>query len=126
MGIRTMVTEEELKIREYVKKTWSEFYTTSGDKLSILFPEPGNAGLKHIWKYGHADISVLRNDILVCLIEPGGGQHFEERQSLNDRRRWKLAEINRVKCLKMTNGLMEQLSKKQFRKLIRGVIYGKG
>jgi len=126
LGIRIMATEEEIKIKNYINKTWPEFKTKVGVGLYKLFPEPENTGLKHIWKYGHADISVLRNDRLVCLIEPGGGQHFEERQSLNDRRKWKLAEINRVKCLKMTNGLMEQLSKKHFRKLIRGVIYGKG
>ena len=120
-----MITEEEVKIREYVVRTWPEFYTTSGTKLSTLFSEPENSGLKHIWKYGHADISVFRGKKLICLIEPGGSHHFEEHQSLNDRRKWKLAEINGVRCLHLMNETMENLSKKQFRKLMGGILYGK-
>ena len=120
------VTEEEIKIREYVDRTWPEFHTTSGDKLSTLFPEPKNKGLKHIWTYGHSDISVFRKKELICLIEPGGSHHFEEHQSLNDRRKWKLAEINGVKCLHLMNGVVEDLSKRQIRKVLGGLIYGKG
>ncbi len=118
-------TEEEKSIREYISRTWSEFHTETGATLFTLFPEPENYGLKHIWTYGHSDISVFRKRRLVCLIEPGGSQHFEEHQSLNDRRKWKLTEINGVKCLHLMNGTMENLSKKQFRKLMGGVLYGK-
>lgn len=32
------------------------------------------------------------------IIESGGSHHWEEKQSLNDRRKWKLAEINSGNC----------------------------
>jgi len=35
---------------------------------------------------------------------PGGSQHWEEKQSLDDRRKWKLAEINGHRYLTMMNG----------------------
>ena len=120
------VTSEEIRIREYVEKEWPKFQVGSGIKLSKLFPEPTNTGLKHIWKHGHADISVSFKGKLICLIEPGGGQHFEEHQHLNDKRKWKLAEINGVRCLHLMNGVVEDLSKRQIRKVLGGLIYGKG
>ena len=120
-----MTTEEEIKIRDYIRITWPKFRIEVGIKLSVLFPEPENVGLKNIWKYGHADISIYRRERFICLIEPGGSHHFENKQSLNDRRKWKLAEINNVRCVHLLNGLLERLSKRQFRKIIGGVLYGK-
>ena len=91
--------------------------------LSELFPKPDNPGLQHIWRYGSADLLVYRGSKPVAIIEPGGGHHFEEKQSLNDRRKWKLAELHGVRCLNMMNGLQARLSKRKWRELIGGVLF---
>lgn len=60
---------------------------------------------------------VYRRDKAVCLIEAGGAHHFEDKQSFNDHRKWKLAEQNGVGCLTMMNGLMARLSRRKWRNL---------
>jgi hypothetical protein len=112
---REVITGEIRKIEGYINVTWPQFRTCKEVRLRELFSEPENAGLRHIWKYGSADLVVYRHDKAVCIIEAGGAHHFEERQSLNDRRKWKLAEQNGVRCLTMMNGLMERLSKRKWR-----------
>jgi len=112
---REVITGEIRKIEGYINVTWPQFRTCKEVRLRELFSEPDNAGLRHIWKYGSADLVVYRHDKAVCIIEAGGAHHFEERQSLNDRRKWKLAEQNGVRCLTMMNGLMERLSKRKWR-----------
>ena len=41
-----------------------------------------------------------------------------------DRRKWKLAEINGVRCLTMMNGMMRRLSKRKWRGLLGRYILG--
>jgi hypothetical protein len=53
-----------------------------------------------------------------------GSHHWEDKQSLNDRRKWKLAEINGVRCLTMMNGIMERLSNRKWRALLGRFLFG--
>lgn len=120
-----IITDEVKAIARYVNRTWSEHFTTRTEvRLSELFPKPENVGLQHIWRYGSADLVVYRSDKPVAIIEPGGGHHFEEKQSLNDRRKWKLAEQNGVRCLSMMNGLQTRLSKRKWRALLGRYLFG--
>ena len=117
-GVNTvLVTDSNLNA------TWPQFTTRKEVRLRELFPEPDNDGLRHIWKYGAADLVVYRRDKAVCIIEAGGAQHFEDKQSLNDRRKWKLAEQNGVGCLTMMNGLMARLSKRKWRNLLGSYLF---
>jgi hypothetical protein len=121
---RELITEDIRKIEAYINATWPRFATQKEVRLSKLFPEPDNTGLRHIWKFGSADLVVYRDGKPVSIIESGGTHHFEEKQSLNDRRKWKLAEINGVRCLTMMNGLMEGLSKRKWRLLLGRYLFG--
>src|ERR1051326_3906 len=121
---REFITEDVRKIEAYINATWPRFATQKEVRLSKLFPEPDNTGLRHIWKFGSADLVVYRDGKPVSIIESGGTHHFEEKQSLNDRRKWKLAEINGVRCLTMMNGLMEGLSKRKWRLLLGRYLFG--
>lgn len=122
---REIITEEIRKIESYVNAVWPKFTTRKEVRLRELFPEPENAGLRHIWKYGSADLVVYRRDKPVCIVEAGGAHHFEEKQSLNDRRKWKLAEQNGVGCLTMMNGLMDKPSKRKWRNLLGRYLFPK-
>jgi hypothetical protein len=93
-------------------------------RLNKVFLEPENVGLKHIWRYGSADLVVSRHGKPVCIIESGGSHHWEEKQSLNDCPKWKLADINGVRCLTMMNGMMEKLSNRMWRELLGRYIFG--
>lgn len=116
------ITENVLNIENYIMKTWG-FKTKKEVKLSGLFPEPENSGLKHIWRYGSADLVVYKNGKPVALVEVGGGQHFKEKQSLNDRRKWKLCDTNNTNCLEILNGTFERMSNTQRRKLIGSFLF---
>ncbi len=121
------VTEEVKAIERYILKTWGKHFATRTEvPLSQLFLKPDNPGLQHIWRYGSADLVAYRSGKPVAIIEPGGSHHFEEKQSLNDRRKWKLAELHGVRCLNMMNGLQAQLSKRKWRELIGGILFGSG
>lgn len=120
-----MITEDVIKLEQYINQTWAQFKTQKEIALRDLFLEPENKGLKHIWKYGSADLVVFCNDRPICIIEPGGAQHFEKKQHKNDARKFKLCELNDCRCLHMINGLMNRLSKRQFRKLLGGYVYEK-
>ncbi len=119
-----VITDEAKAIRDYIVEKWGHLFDVQLEvKLNELFPEPENVGLKHIWKYGSADIVVSRKGNLVAIIETGGSHHWEEKQSLNDRRKWKLADINNVKCLTMMNGIMDSLSRRQWRNLLGQILF---
>lgn len=120
-----MITDDVIELESYINKTWPQFKTQKEIALRKLFPEPENKGLKHIWKYGSADLVIYKNDKIICIIEPGSTQHFKEKQHKNDARKFKLCELNNCKCLHMMNGLINRLSKKQFRKLIGGFLWKK-
>lgn len=119
------ITDTAKAISTYIENKWGHLFDVDLETpLRTLFPEPDNCGLKHIWKYGSADIVVRKKGIVICIIEPGGGQHFEEKQSKNDSRKWKLCELNGVRCLTMMNGVMEQLSNRKWRSLLGRYLFG--
>src|SRR3989304_6344794 len=76
-----VITEEIRRIEEYINKTWPYLTTRKELPLRELFPEPENKGLKHIWKYGSADLVIYKGGRPVCIIEAGGGQTFPAKQS---------------------------------------------
>jgi len=116
--------QEALFVSAYINKTWPNKFKVivkepHGIPLRELFTEPTNKGLKHIWKFGSVDVVVYKNDKLIAGFEPGGSQHFQDKkQMLNDRRKWKLFDLNGVKCFRYVNGLLEKLSNRQRRNLI--------
>jgi len=119
------ITEEAINIKEYINDKWPYFEVNLERRLSELFPEPSNVGLKHIWKYGSADLSIFLKDELIAVIEPGGSHHFnDERQVKNDRRKWKLCDINGVNCLFILNGVLNRLSNRRRRSLIGRYLFG--
>jgi hypothetical protein len=113
-----IITEDVKQIEKYINNTWKQFTTEKEVRLSKLFTEPENTGLRHIWRYGSADLVVYREGKPICIIESGGSHHWEEKQSLNDRRKWKLAEINGVRCLTMMVGIRNRLSNRKWRGLL--------
>lgn len=118
------ITEEAKAIKAYIEQTWPRLFDLKLEvPLNKIFKEPENVGLKHIWRYGFADLVVFRDSKLIAIIEPGGGHHFEEKQSLNDRRKWKLAEQNGVRCLQVMNDVMKLLSKRKWRALVGGFLF---
>lgn len=119
-----LITDEVLKLEDYIHSQWNFFQTELEVPLKNIFQEPENNGLQHIWQYGSADLVVRRNNKILCIIEPGGGHHFEEKQSLNDRRKWKLCDINNVSMLSLMNGVFDRLSNRQKRKLLGRYLFG--
>lgn len=111
---RDIITEDIKQIEKYINNTWKHFATQKEVRLSSVFPEPKNKGLRHTWRYGSADLVVFKDEKPICIIESGGSHHCEEKQSLNDRRKWKLAEQNGVRCLTMMNGIMQRLSNRKW------------
>lgn len=121
---REVITEDVRQIEAYINQTWKQFETVKEVRLNKLFPEPENPGLRHIWRYGSADLVIYRKGQPVCIIESGGSHHWKEKQSLNDRRKWKLAEVNEVRCLTMMNGMMDRLSNRKWRGLLGRYLFG--
>jgi hypothetical protein len=118
------ITEEAKAIKAYIEQTWPRLFLLKLEvPLNEIFKEPENVGLKHIWRYGSADLVVFRDSKPIAIIEPGGMHHFEEKQSLNDRRKWKLAEQNGVRCLQVMNDVMKLLSKRKWRALVGGFLF---
>ena len=121
---RDIITEDIKQIEAYINRTWKHLSTQKEIRLNKIFPEPENVGLKHIWRYGSGDLVVSRHGKPVCIIESGGSHHWEEKQSINDRRKWKLGEINSVRSLTMMNGMMGRISNRQWRTLLGRYIFG--
>ena len=121
----TRITDTIRLIDLYIKSKWGHLFDTELEQsLSSILPEPENVGLKHIWKYGSADLVVRRHGKVVCIIESGGGQHFEEKKSKNDARKWKLCDINGIRCLTMLNSVPDQLSNRKWRNLLGRYLFG--
>ena len=121
---REIITEDVKQIEKYINSTWKQFTTEKEVQLSKLFSEPENKGLRHIWRYGSADLVIYKEGKPICIIESGGSHHWEEKQSLNDRRKWKLAEINGVRCLTMMVGIRQRLSNRKWRALLGRYLFG--
>jgi hypothetical protein len=116
---------EEVLLEAYINKTWPKLKTRREIPLKDLFPEPDNKGLKHIWKYGHGDVVVEKDDKILAIIEPGGSHHLkDEKQKRNDRRKFKLCEQNGARCLHYMNGVLEGLPSRKRRSMIGGAIFG--
>lgn len=121
--METLISPEAILLEVFINDNFPRFNTELEVPLYKLFQEPENKGLKHIWKYGSADLVVRKDDELIAVMEPGGKHHWEERQSLNDRRKYMLCQKNGVRCLNMMNSVVKQLSKRQLRKLIGALLY---
>ena len=80
-----LITEDIVKIESYINETWIYLSTKLEVRLSELFPEPDNKGLKHIWKYGSADLVVRRNGKVIAIIETGGNHHFQDEKQIKKR-----------------------------------------
>lgn len=123
------ITGEALQIVSFINFQWRKHFTVRMEvPMKELFEQPENSGLKHIWKHGTADIAVYKRDTdkLVAIIEPGGAHHYDEKQMKNDKRKWKLCEINGVGCLHLMNSVLHQkLSKRKMRALIGSVLFKK-
>jgi len=119
------IEPEVVFLELYINNTWPCLGTRTHVRLNELFPEPENKGLKHIWKYGHADVVVERNSKVVAVLEPGGNHHLQdEKQRRNDRRKYKLCDINGVRCLHYMNNIRDGLSNRKWRSMIGGAIFG--
>jgi len=119
------ITPEALLIKAFVDNEWGHLFTTRLEvRLKELFPEPESRGLRHIWAYGTADLVISRDESPVAIIEPGGVHHWEAKQRLNDRRKWKLAELNGVRCIHVMNGVATGISRRQLRRMLGSVIFG--
>ena len=110
---------EEEALAEYIKSKWFWFEVKVKVPLKNVFPKPENKGLKHMWKYGHADVVVYHHGKPICIYEPGGSQHLEEKQARNDRRKYMLCKKNDCNCIHMMTGIQNNLSKRKYRQLIR-------
>lgn len=112
------ITKEAVDTEAYINNTWPSLKTRLEVPLRQLFPEPINCGLKHIWKYGAADIVVSRGDKIIAVFEPGGSHHFQdEKQIKNDKRKFMLCKKNGVRYLKYGNNVIYSLSKRQMRRI---------
>jgi len=115
------ITPEVTAVRDYIDKTWGRHFANRLEvPLKKLFPEPENFGLKHIWRYGSADLVVerRRDGHVVAVVELGGAHHWGKKQNKNDARKWKLCEVNGVRCLTAINGIQEGLSRRKWRQLL--------
>ena len=120
------ITQEALLIKGFIDSEWGHLFNTNLEvRLNALFPEPTNRGLKHIWSYGTADIVITKGITPIAIIEPGGDHHWESRQRLNDRRKWKLAELNNVNCIHIMNGVVGNISKRQVRRMLGSILFKK-
>lgn len=120
-----LITETARKVKAYVKKTWPKFDVVLEIPLKDLFPDPGKGGLQSIWKHGAADIVVYSGKKIIAVLEPGGSHHFTDpKQIRRDKCKWKLCELNRVRCFKFANNLVDGLSKRKLRRMFGKVIFG--
>ena len=115
------ITKEVMAVQAYIDKTWGRLFSTRLEvPLKKLSPEPENTGLKHIWRYGSADLVVesRRDGRIVAVVELGGAHHWDEKQNKNDARKWKLCEVNGARCLTAMNGIQDGLSRRKWRQML--------
>lgn len=120
-----LITETARKVKAYIKKTWPKFDPILEIPLRDIFPDPGKGGLQSIWKYGSADIVVFHEKKMLAILEPGGAHHFNDpKQIRRDKCKWKLCEINGVRCFKFANNLVGALSNRKMRTMFGKVLFG--
>lgn len=145
-----LITETAKKVQAYIKETWPQFTPVLEVPMRDIFPDPGGtnrSGLQRMWAMGAADIVVWRNVSLpglfawerltpeqkqmliksksmVSIFEPGGAHHFEKKQWRRDKCKWKLCQLNGVRCLRFANSLPDALSKRKLRAMIGKFLFG--
>lgn len=120
------ITPQTRAIAATIQSFWPERFGLRYEvRLRDLFPEPENDGLRHIWRYGRADLVVTRpkSAKIVSLIELHGEHHWTEKQARNDRRKYMLARENEVECLALYNSIVDRISRRQMRGLLGGVLF---
>jgi hypothetical protein len=120
--------DEIEKTKNLIEKFWKGKFTFKREiPLKELFSEPKDKDLKHIWKYGHADLAVFRNGKLIAIFEPGGFHHLKDkRQIQNDILKYKLCKLNKVSCCHFANATLERLkSNREKRKFLGAYLFRK-
>jgi len=120
-----LITETAKAVKAYIKKTWPKFDVHLEVPLKDIFPDPGKGGLQSIWKFGSADIVVYLDHKMVAIFEPGGAHHFNDpKQIRRDKCKWKLCEINGVRCFRFANNVPGALSNKKKREMFGRYLFG--
>jgi len=120
--------DEIEKTKNLIEKFWKGKFNFKREiPLKELFPEPKDKDLKHMWRYGHADLVVFKNGKLIAIFEPGGFRHLKDkRQIQNDILKYKLCRLNKVACCHFTNNTLERLkSNRQKRKFLGSYLFKK-
>jgi hypothetical protein len=125
MDDNVLITAEARAYKDYIESKWGHLFHVELEKpLRDLFPKPEQKFLHSIWRLGAADIVVFKNSKPICVLEPGGRQHYDEVQAKRDARKQKLCSLNNVKCLHIMNGTMSRVSKRQWKKFIGSYLFG--
>ncbi len=120
------ITEDILYVQSYINRTWPKLRTEVEIPLKELFDEPENNGLKHIWKFGVADLIIYNGNKPTCIVEVGGHHHMhDKKQQRNDRRKFMLCKTNEVGCGHFMNGVLQKLSGKQRRRQLGKLIFAR-
>lgn len=121
-----LITETAREVKAYIERTWPKFDVDLEIPLRELFPDPqAKGGLQSIWKYGAADVVVRRGKKIVAIFEPGGAHHFNDpKQVKRDKCKWKLCELNGVRCFRFANSLPKALSNRKKRQMFGKFLFG--
>lgn len=124
----SLITDEARAYKKYIEDKWGHLFRVELEmRMKDLLPEPTKKYLRSIWSLGSADVAVFnkRTDKLICILEPGGVQHYDEAQWKRDMRKEKLCNMNGVGCLKVMNGTMERVAKRTWRTLVGSFLFKK-
>lgn len=94
--------------------------------LKKLFPKPAKEYLRPFWgnKNAHADVAVFRHHKLVCVVEPGGGQHLtDDKQKWRDEKKAQLCRSNGVNFLPLINSCLNYKETPNFKRLLKCYFY---
>lgn len=123
--ILDLITNDVIWAEDYINRTWPKLTTRKEVPLKELFEEPENRGLKHIWQYGSADLVISKDGNVIAVIEIGGNHHFQDpKQIKNDKRKYKLCNINNVKCVHFANGTLQRISGRSRHRILGKIIFG--
>lgn len=122
-----LITEEARETKRFIQKNWINFDVILEVPLRELFPKPDGIGLKSIWEHGSADVVIYHKQSgnIVAIFEPGGCHHFTDPlQIKRDKRKWKLCQINGVRCFRYANNLLKDLSNRKKRRMFGKFLFG--
>lgn len=129
-----IITEEEVDayilnpVVEYIRKRHPKFEVKTKIRLKDLFPQPNSPRLQKFWQAAsHADIAIFRNERLIAILEPGGGQHLtDEKQVYRDTLKRMICWINGVKCEHILNSIVVQhIQTRQWKLFVKKLLYRK-